>query len=539
MKNLLLLLLPVSITAFIVLAQGDYVGAEGNFPACVNCHGDGQIAQTLDRNVFEEWKATAHGTAYDSIGSAFVQNTARCIACHTTGFDSTMANLGADDFISWTNYTSGGFNVTFDDSAAFGMKTNVQCESCHGPASEHTSNPGAVKPNTGVTAETCGTCHQDAHHPYIEEWQLSAHSGSNSHPVPFLQDRFRNSPECSGCHTMQGFIEFVGETQADTVNIIPAVTGSYGDDSLPIVCAACHDPHPAIQHESQLRLPAADLCVKCHNPEDAQPGDTPHHATSSMWAGVDAVEFAGFSYRTQSPHQFVEPAASNKCITCHVFQTEGDFSDPANPIPAAVGHTFRPRIEACGQSGCHESGFSEVGPFGPFDYKRRQTFTDSLTTVLRDILENVSSSDSTTQTFSEALFNLQFVEASGSHGVHNSWYAEDILTATIQVSRDNFTIVAVEPVPGAEIPKAYSLRQNYPNPFNPATVIEFEVPTVSHVRLTVFNAIGQHVATLADDQMEPNRYKVDFDATNLPSGLYFYSLEAGETLLTRKMLVVK
>ena len=105
--------------------------------------------------------------------------------------------------------------------------------------------------------------------------------------------------------------------------------------------------------------------------------------------------------------------------------------------------------------------------------------------------------------------------------------------------RDNFTVVAVEPVPGAEIPKAYSLQQNYPNPFNPATVIEFEVPTVSHVRLTVFNAIGQHVATLADDQMEPNRYKVDFDATNLPSGLYFYSLEAGETLLTRKMLVVK
>ncbi len=537
-KALLLLIIPAGLTGFFALQQGNYVGAEGPFPACVNCHGDAQIAQSLDRFVFEEWDATVHAQAYDS-ASGFVKGTARCVACHTTGFDSTEANLGSDDFISWVNYASGGNNVTFDDSVEFGKKTNVQCEACHGPASDHTSNPGAVKPNTGVTAETCGTCHQDAHHPYIEEWQLSAHSGSNSHPVAFLQDRFRNDPQCSGCHTMQGFIEFIGETQADTVNIIPAVTGNYGDASLPLVCAACHDPHPAIQHDGQLRLPAANLCVKCHNPEDAQPPDTPHHATSSMWDGVGAVEFAGFTYRTGSAHQFVDPAASNKCITCHVFRTEGDFTDPQNPIPAAVGHTFEPRVEACGQSGCHASGLGDVGPFGPFDYKRRQTFTDSLTTVLRDILENVSSADSTTTTFAEAKFNLEFVEASGSHGVHNANYAQDILEATIQVSRDNFTIVAVEPVPGAEVPRAFALHQNYPNPFNPATVIEFEVPAAANVTLRVFNAIGQHIATLVDEQLAPNRYKVDFNATSLPSGLYFYQLDSGATSLTRKMLLVK
>jgi predicted CXXCH cytochrome family protein len=204
-----------------------------------------------------------------------------------------MANKGSDDWISWTNYTSGTFNVSFDDSASFGALTNVQCESCHGPASDHTMNPG-MKPELDLSAENCGQCHQDAHHPYLEEWSLSKHSLSlMDHLSPALANLARTSPECSGCHTVQGFIQFVGETSQDSTNIMPDVTPP-GDAAVELVCAACHDPHPGVQHDSQLRLPKADLCVKCHNPEDAQPPDTPHHATSSMWDGVGAVEFPGF-----------------------------------------------------------------------------------------------------------------------------------------------------------------------------------------------------------------------------------------------------
>ena len=143
------------------------------------------------------------------------------------------------------------------------------------------------------------------------------------------------------------------------------------------------------------------------------------------------------------------------------------------------------------------------------------------------------------QTFDEAVFNLQFVESSGSHGVHNPSYAQSILEATIQVVRDNLTIVAIEPVAGAEVPKSFALHQNYPNPFNPATVIEFEVPSASFVTLKVFNSIGQHVSTLVNGELAPNRYKVDFDASTLPSGLYFYTLDAGATSLTKKMMFVK
>jgi predicted CXXCH cytochrome family protein len=531
MKKIILAIIPITLGAFFAHQQaGTYWGVE----ACTGCHSGDGLSEPTGRRVLEEWQATAHATAFDN-AIPTVQNSAACIQCHTTGFDSTMADAGSDDFISWTNFTSGRNNVTFDDSTSFGSLTNVQCEACHGPANgNHPPEYRGVDENP-PTAAVCGTCHQDAHHPYYEEWSLSAHSRSLNNDRG-LESLFRNNAECSGCHTMQGFIEFVGETPADTANTTPSVSGDYGDAGLPIECAACHDPHPAKLYDGQLRLPKADLCVKCHNPEDAQPGQTVHHATSSMWAGEGAVEFTGFLYLKQSAHQIL---ANDACVTCHVFRTEGDFSDPNNPIPTAVGHTFEPRLEACGQAGCHVGGFSEVGPYGPFDYKGRQTFTDSLTTLLRGLLENVTPADSATQIFAEAVFNLEFNESSRSSGVHNPNYAQSILEATIQVVRDNLTVVAVEPIPGAEVPQAYALHQNYPNPFNPATVIEFEVPAASFVSLRVFDSIGRHVATLVSGDLAPNRYKVDFSAESLPSGLYFYQLDSGETSLTKKMLLVK
>jgi hypothetical protein len=90
-----------------------------------------------------------------------------------------------------------------------------------------------------------------------------------------------------------------------------------------------------------------------------------------------------------------------------------------------------------------------------------------------------------------------------------------------------------------EIPKKFSLYQNYPNPFNPTTTISYDLPVRAHVKLTVYNILGQEVATLVNGEQEPGRYNVKFDANDLPSGIYFYRLEAGKFIEQKKMILIK
>ncbi|MHB1688190.1 MAG: DUF7619 domain-containing protein, partial [Ignavibacteriaceae bacterium] len=79
-----------------------------------------------------------------------------------------------------------------------------------------------------------------------------------------------------------------------------------------------------------------------------------------------------------------------------------------------------------------------------------------------------------------------------------------------------------------EIPKAYVLYQNYPNPFNPSTIIEYDIPKYSDVRLDVFDILGRNIATLVNDKKAAGSYKVEFNASRLASGVYFYRIQAGD-----------
>ncbi|UCF64437.1 MAG: T9SS type A sorting domain-containing protein [bacterium] len=89
------------------------------------------------------------------------------------------------------------------------------------------------------------------------------------------------------------------------------------------------------------------------------------------------------------------------------------------------------------------------------------------------------------------------------------------------------------------IPLQYGLRQNYPNPFNPETVISWQLPVNSPVKLTVFNLAGQKVITLVDDRQLAGTHSVEWDASGFASGVYFYKLEAGGFVETRKMVLMK
>lgn len=98
--------------------------------------------------------------------------------------------------------------------------------------------------------------------------------------------------------------------------------------------------------------------------------------------------------------------------------------------------------------------------------------------------------------------------------------------------------VSVEPIDD-ELPSAYLLKQNYPNPFNPSTAIEFHLPKAGQVSLTISNVIGQTIAVPVDEFLAAGQYQIDFNAANLPSGIYIYTLKTEQSTISRQMSLLK
>ncbi len=101
------------------------------------------------------------------------------------------------------------------------------------------------------------------------------------------------------------------------------------------------------------------------------------------------------------------------------------------------------------------------------------------------------------------------------------------------------TQAATEVGRSESIPESFALYQNYPNPFNPATTIRFSVNALQHVQLNVYDVLGRAVASLVDRDMQPGMYAVEWNAADVPSGMYFYRLNSGSFSDVKKMLLQK
>ena len=92
---------------------------------------------------------------------------------------------------------------------------------------------------------------------------------------------------------------------------------------------------------------------------------------------------------------------------------------------------------------------------------------------------------------------------------------------------------------GTEIPSGYNLKQNYPNPFNPVTNIQFEIPKQSLVKLAVYDLLGREVKSLVNQELKAGNYNVNLSGSDLTSGIYFYTLNAGDFSETKRMVLIK
>jgi hypothetical protein len=150
---------------------------------------------------------------------------------------------------------------------------------------------------------------------------------------------------------------------------------------------------------------------------------------------------------------------------------------------------------------------------------------------------------------------------SGNCSAHSSMDIEMLFDATeldsgdyyasiIIKSSDPFTPSVVVPIhlivstsvnieEEQNIPIVFKLTQNYPNPFNPSTTIKYSIPELSRVTLKVFNVLGEEVTTLVNEEEIAGNYSIEFNASSLPSGVYFYRLQAGDFTSVRKMILLK
>jgi hypothetical protein len=99
-------------------------------------------------------------------------------------------------------------------------------------------------------------------------------------------------------------------------------------------------------------------------------------------------------------------------------------------------------------------------------------------------------------------------------------------------------VVGITPISG-EVPTSFALKQNFPNPFNPVTSIHFDIPKSSLVKISVYDIMGREVEVLADESVPAGKYEVKWDASKYSSGVYFYTLIAGNFTQTKKMILAK
>lgn len=426
---------------------GIYMGLN----TCALCHSGGQIAE----NMVDPWSKTHHSTMFTTAidGTRSDHYGKNCISCHTVGYDANTnaVNGGFDDVATQLNWqfpavlTNGNWAAM---PAALKNLSNIQCENCHGPGSEHAYSLGDTsKISVDIAAGNCAQCHDSKpNHVRSAEWNNSVHAIAVE----------ETEAGCVRCHSGQGFVNYA--------NKAPAVATPYEV----ITCSACHDPHDAT-NPHQLRAATSVtlmdnkttiteggtglMCMNCHmtrrdatNYVETTPGSSrfgPHHGPQAdMLAGANAI-----TYGKVLPSTAHLKVIEDSCAQCHM-QTVASTNVAFTKVG---GHTFSMSWAGDGTNGpvhmtaacveCH-------GDIDSFDFKRQDYdgdgIVDGVQTEVKHLLSNlayllppVGPKDSLNITTNwtkqqlRAAYNYQYVLEDGSFGVHNLSWAVGLLKASI------------------------------------------------------------------------------------------------------------
>ena len=568
----------------LVINAGTYLGIEGGTVSCIGCHNNAQWDFKYDK-----WEGTGHadmlvrglnGTLSSHYGEG-------CIHCHTTGYDPEATNDGFDDFtfVFPDSLYMGVYDLTMAAYPNAMARANIQCESCHGPGSEHLGVISNSKISKSIITDNCAWCHDEGtHHAFPEQWDHSGEDATEFDGRGFHGGHAKgtwsargSSGSCAPCHSGSGYIKWNYDGRPSDSNGLPA---SITDPPTPtvITCAVCHDPHDA-SNIHQLRFQDTQLgdgtpvtyeqygtgsqCMECHRARRNAVEYTsdignqsshygPHHGPQAdMLIGANAPDF-GVDLST-SPHAV---ATENACVDCHM---SGELADPEGNINVVGGHSWNmndpegnDHVEACAP--CH----GNVGS----TFKEKKLYIDGnadldgngvaegLQIEIHGMMEQlalllppvgepevsiVGDSTNLNLEIMRAGYAYIWVEEDRSFGIHNPKFTFSLLKAAIE---EMGGVVSVN-YPGNDVPQDYQLAQNYPNPFNPSTTIEFTLPVQSDVSVTIYDALGNELEVLFSGSKSAGTHSLNWNATNYASGIYFYRLNAGEFNQVKKMLLLK
>jgi hypothetical protein len=380
-----------------------YLGS--NATTCGHCHSS-KVAG---------WGGTVHYAAYDSTKAADA-----CAACHTTGWNTSVANGG------------------YDDNHSVALQ-NVQCEACHGPMGP---NPATHQPATDATlsGEACATCHATEY----AEWQGAAHADTAATPAALIAEW--GSSSCNYCHLTEGYLGLWDAANYTAPNFADGKAHA-------VTCGACHDAHDnhtvkMVRAQSTITLPnptGATItgwgkglsCGNCHRDRrsasqidghmnNGSASFGPHGSPqSNMLVGVGSYKIPGMAY-TDTASEHTATRLPDMCVDCHMMKTG------TAPHYTDRGHTFEPKVAKCAAA-CHPGVTN-------FDYNGVQTEIDSLLATLDSLIlrntelvtiEDVGDTSKSTLDERRAAWAWFFVTNDGSHGVHNANYARTLLNNSI------------------------------------------------------------------------------------------------------------
>ena len=540
--------------------------------SCATCH------EKASDPVITNWSKTKHSTYFTRAmnGSISSHYAVSCIGCHTTGYDKnpTAINDGFDDFAFTFPKTlaPGVYDslvIKFPDAM---NRANIQCESCHGPAGNHLGDPRDYRIEVSYDYKVCAYCHDDGSKNIIPQQFASANHATLPNTA---SENGAGREACVRCHTAKGFVQFAANVSTTDPN--------FDNTAAPIACQACHDPHGAANNTHILRLVSASIlapggktttitnaglgtiCFNCHQSRvEANAGVAatpssrfgPHHGPQGdMLEGSNMLSLGGIALKTSNHIG----ATGDACVKCHMYAVPNN----AQGVQLIGGHSFRMSsptgvddMLACVQ--CHGAtfgtSFDQVRFFfngiGDLD---GDGVINGLQTEVKGMIAKITATlpqkngalSGPDATWSKdqlsAYWNAITAQEDKSNGIHNPKYIVSALLGSYKLlGLQSPALTSVDAVNNDNnLPSDFTIYQNYPNPFNPSTNIKFSIPQATHVKLTIYDAVGKVVQTLINDEMAPGVHTVQWAPRNVASGIYIYRIEAGNYVKANKMLLMK
>ena len=383
--------------ALVILIIFSTTSAAWQAETCKSCHPES----------YETWNASVHAESLKAAGGS-VLNIEECTECHLES--SIKKTWGREDV-----------ETTIEP---------ITCEVCHNPPAEgydaHISEPSDHVPEVNLSAEMCGNCHRDEHHPVIEEWDefsntdfnittMASHSEPTDVAEPYILDRDNS---CVSCKATDGAIPNLEDPDIFGLNLEEVPEPSEVSEWR-ITCVACHEPHSTGYWIEDDVL----LCGNCHNSEHARPDGQTTRVLHPQWE-----MYNGSIYETG-----IHPVDIG-CSDCHMAMREyNDITEES----AVTGHTFdfEPGLlfspnATNGCYDCHQEVFIPVVEAKQELISRRiddlEVIRNNASVSLED-LNGTTAYNPALADFNNAVFYLEAVKADGSHGIHNMERAGEYL----------------------------------------------------------------------------------------------------------------